>query len=156
MTRREGSFGPAVALLCALTACSPASISRIGPPLPARLAECDIEILDPGAAPERPYRDVGVVTLQNCQDFRTRPCRDWLVEAACGLGGQVAYIHADARRADSPVVEPMRFRVMVAAYASDLRPDMANDPVAKALACAAGADAGPPAKPVEQPERCME
>ena len=47
-----------LALGLALTACNPATISRIGPAVPARGPDCEIEVLDDDQAPSRPYRDL--------------------------------------------------------------------------------------------------
>jgi hypothetical protein len=132
-----------------LVACSPAAIVRIGPPLPARPAGCGIEVLAEGA-PSRPYRDVGLVELSNCEDYRDPPCRLWLEDAACELGGQVAYLPAEGRTQSG--IGPVTFRVMVAAYLSKLRPDPETNPVDRALSCRdAGAPEGEPA-----PERCRD
>jgi hypothetical protein len=115
------------ALLASLAAgCSPAVISRIGPAVPARGESCGIELLEPGELPQRPYRDVGVVSLENCQDYRDPPCRGWLTEAACELGGQVAYVPDETLRDGFGA---MTCTVTVAAYVADLRPDPENDPV---------------------------
>ncbi|HUT76930.1 MAG TPA: hypothetical protein VM285_04550 [Polyangia bacterium] len=110
-------------------ACSPVTVSRIGPDAPPRPAGCAVEVLEPGQLPSRPYRAVGVAALANCQDYRTEPCRGWLVDAACGLGGHVAYID-EGGRPDSGLVGPMIFRVTVAAYVFDLPRNGTDDPFA--------------------------
>jgi hypothetical protein len=168
-----------VATALALGACSPVNVARIGPQLPPRAGDCTIEILDRGATPQRPYRDVGLVTIENCQDYRTAPCRAWLEEAVCGLGGQVAYV-SEERRPDSGLTPPMRVQVLAAVYVSDLRPDPETDPVLGSRGCdpecgagssceggeckpagkagCAGGDEKPSqaAPPVEGPEKCLE
>ena len=48
--------------------------------------------MPPGQTPTRPYRDIGVVYLTNCQEYTTGPCRTWLVDGVCELGGNVAYL----------------------------------------------------------------
>jgi hypothetical protein len=112
----------------AVAACSPAAVTRIGPPLAPRQNDCAVEVLEDGSAPTRPYRDVGMVTLQNCQDPLTLPCRRWLEEAVCGLGGTVAYLPEHQRpRADLPA--PMTFAVMAAVYVADLFPSAETDAV---------------------------
>ncbi|MFO8072446.1 MAG: hypothetical protein R6V85_11285 [Polyangia bacterium] len=115
----------ALALLAA--GCSPAVISRIGPPVPSRGESCGIEVLEPGEVPQRPYRDVGVVSLENCQDYRDPPCRGWLTEAACELGGHVTYVPDETPRDGG--FGAMTCTVTVAAYVADLRPEPENDPV---------------------------
>ena len=114
-------------------ACAPLRVTHIGPPLPAREAKCAVEILDRGEVPKRPYRDVGLVTIENCQDYRTAPCRGWLEEAVCELGGQVAYV-SEERRPD-PGLSPMRVQALAAVYISDLRPDPETDPVLGSRVC---------------------
>ena len=119
------------------------------------------------------------MTIENCQDYRTAPCRGWLEEAACGLGGQVAYVSED-RRPDSGLSPAMRVQVLVAVYVSDLRPDPETDPVlgsricdppcgagstceggeckpAVTAGCAGGGEKPAQASPpVEGPEKCLE
>ena len=110
----------AVAIAALLLAgCFSATVSRIGPPVPPRNPDCDIEVLAPGQRPSRPYRDVGMVTLENCQDYMTPPCLGRLEKAACGLGGAVAYFDEDQKPA-ADIVAPMTYRVLVAAYVADL------------------------------------
>ncbi|MDD5308611.1 MAG: hypothetical protein PHU25_14935 [Deltaproteobacteria bacterium] len=140
---------PLVVAAFVLAACSPAAIVHIGPPLPARPSGCGVEVLKDGT-PSRPYRDVGLVELSNCQDYRVPPCRLWLEDAACELGGQVAYLPSEGRTQSG--MGPVTFRVMVAAYLFELRPDPDANPVDKALSCR---DAGVPAGEAA-PERCRD
>lgn len=94
-------------------------------------------MLEPGQKPTRPYRDVGVVSLSHCQDYRIAPCREWLRRAACRLGGRVAYLD-DYKRPTDPddgVVNPVTFHVLVATYIADLYPNMSDDPIYRARAC---------------------
>ena len=174
--RAAGAAAVAIALLAC--ACAPLSVTRIGPALPPRTGDCAVEILEPGEIPQRPYRDVGMVTIESCQDYRTPPCRLWLEEAVCGLGGQVAYV-SDAHRPDAGF-SPMRAQVLAAVYVSDLRPEP-GDPLLRSRtcdpACAAGSEcvdgecapagaAGKPcdeespkpaaALPAEGPQKCLE
>jgi len=161
------------------SACAPLNVAHIGPQLEPRGAGCTVEILDRGEVPNRPYRDVGLVTIENCQDYRTAPCRGWLEEAACGLGGQVAYVSED-RRPDSGLSPAMRVQVLVAVYVSDLRPEPETDPVLGSRTCdpecaegstCEGGECKPTGKagctggeqkpshtgpPVEGPEKCLE
>jgi hypothetical protein len=151
---------PRLALVALLVAaCSPVTISRIGPDLPRRPPGCAIEILDPGRVPDRPHRVAGVVALDNCQDYRAEPCRGWLEDAACELGGHVAWVE-DGGRPDSGV-SPMLVRVTVAAWVSELVAGGRDDPFAAEMRrrgapepdC--GDDAG--TEPGgEAPERCVE
>ena len=115
-------------------ACAPVTISRIGPQLAPRQEKCAIEVLEPGQAPQRPYRDVGLVTVETCEDYRTPPCRAWIEEAACRLGGQIVYADENPRPL-SPATPPLRARVLVAVYVSDLRPDPETDPVLRSRTC---------------------
>jgi hypothetical protein len=130
MTGHGGRPGPRLLLpLLLAAACSPVTVSRIGPDVSPRPAGCAVEVLEPGQVPSRPYRAVGVVALENCQDYRTEPCRGWLADAACGLGGHAAYVD-EGGRPDSGIVGPMIFRVTVAAYVFDLPDDGGGDPFA--------------------------
>jgi len=126
---------PAVVALAAAAqaACTPATVSTIGPRIPAKDPGCEIEILDPGEIPDRPYRDVGVVSLESCQDYREPPCEGWLVERACSLGGDVAYVSGDPERIRR--AGPVTFRVLVAAWVSGLRPDPESLRVRRIEAC---------------------
>jgi hypothetical protein len=135
----------ALALTTATTACSPVFVSRIGPPVPARDPGCELELLEEGQLPDRPYRDVGMVELDNCQDYRTPPCRTWLEEAACELGGNVIYPPQDPPPRND-FTAPLRFRLMVAAYVTALRPDPEKDIIFNAVRCD---------PPCEEDERCV-
>ena len=135
--RRANSLGGAclaTALALATAACSPVFVSRIGPPVPPRDPGCDLELLEEGQLPNRPYRDVGMVELDNCQDYRTPPCRTWLEEAACELGGHVIYPPEDPPPRND-FTAPLRFRLFVAAYVSALRPDPDSDIIFNAVRC---------------------
>jgi hypothetical protein len=121
-----------VALFAA--ACAPITVSRIGPELAPREDKCAVEVLDRGEAPARPYRNVGLVAVESCEDYRTPPCRGWIEEAACELGGQIAYVDASARP-EAPGISPMRAQVLVAVYVADLRPDPETDPVLRSRTC---------------------
>ena len=120
-------------LIFMVAACSPSSISRIGPTVPRRPADCDVAILEKGETPPRPYRDVGVVALDNCQDYRSLPCRKWLEEAVCELGGHVAYLPEEG----GPKREfgPVTFRIIAAAYIAALPYDFEDSPVYKSRTC---------------------
>jgi hypothetical protein len=74
-----------------------------------------------------------MVALENCQDYRTPPCRNWLADAVCELGGQVAYF-SEPDRPESQM-GPVTFRILVAVYVADLRPDVANDVVMQSRVC---------------------
>ncbi|MCP4603104.1 MAG: hypothetical protein GY847_21750 [Proteobacteria bacterium] len=126
-------FSIVVAIWLLAGACSPASISRIGPSVPPRQANCEIESLKKGEKPSRPYRDVGMVALENCQDYLTLPCSEWLRKAACELGGQVAYILEGGFPSNQ--FGPVTFKVMVAAYVADLRYNLDNDPIYRSRTC---------------------
>ena len=90
------------------------AISRIGPTLPPREPDCEVEVLDPGKTPFHAHRDIGMVSLQNCQEYHVNPCRQWLIDAVCQMGGQVAYLSdPEPPRND---FDPVNFRVMVAVY----------------------------------------
>ncbi len=116
--------------------CIPASISRIGPPRARKPEDCEIRVLPPGETPDRPWVDIGVVHLENCQEYHVGMCRKWLIEKACELGGEVAYLpdpeppkesvhpvpimptNNDMRVSDPAAV--VNFRVLVAVYAVGL------------------------------------
>lgn len=123
-----------VTLAMPIVACSPVFVAHIGPPVPPRDPGCDLELLEEGQLPDRPYRDVGLVELDNCQDFRTPPCRGWLEEAACELGGHVIYLPEDPPPRND-FTSPLRFRLLVAAYVSALRPDPESDIIFNAVKC---------------------
>jgi hypothetical protein len=124
-----------------LAACAPFTVSRIGPQLAPREEKCAIEVLERGETPQRPYRDIGLVTVETCEDYRTPPCRAWIEEEACKLGGQIAYVE-ESSRPDAPSVAPLRARVLIAAYVSDLRPDPETDPVLRSRTCEPACGAG--------------
>ncbi len=71
-------------------------------------------MLEPGATPERPIVDIGVVALKNCQEYTAGPCIKWLKKAACELGGEVAYLPDPAPPRDD--FDATNFRVLVAVY----------------------------------------
>jgi hypothetical protein len=79
-------------ITAALAACSPVSISHIGPALPSRGKGCEVVVFPPGEEPPRPYRDIGVVHLTNCQEYTWGPCKQWLIDGVCELGGNLAYL----------------------------------------------------------------
>jgi hypothetical protein len=114
--------------------CSPASPTRIGPSLPPKPTDCEMEIIKRGEKPTRPYRDVGMVALENCPDYRMAPCREWLRKAVCELGGQVVY-ELEKTRPDSQILSPVTYRVVVAVYVADLPYSLENDPIYKAKMC---------------------
>jgi hypothetical protein len=169
---RPAAQAALAAIVGLLIACSPVKIARIGPSVPPRGEPCDVEVLEEGQVPDRPYRDVGGVELDNCQDYRVPPCRTWLVDAACELGGHVAYLPEGGKPQTD--FAPLRFRLLVAAYVADLRPDPETDIVLKALTCDppctagqvcsggtckpadAGCDEAPPSDTDEPPDRCVE
>ena len=112
--------------------CSPVSITRIGPPLIPRGEDCEVQIFEEGDLPNRPYRDVGMVTLDNCQDHRVPPCAKWLRKAVCEVGGSFAY-PAQGAGTDAADYFPddgltasgahmMTVRMMVGAFVVDLVP----------------------------------
>lgn len=100
--------------LLAAVACGPAQISRIGPSLPPREPNCEVDVLEPGATPFLAHRDIGVVSLQNCQQYHVNPCRKWLIKAVCEMGGQVAYLPEPEPPRNE--LDPVSFRVLVAVY----------------------------------------
>jgi len=125
----------------AAVACAPVSVSHIGPRLAPREEKCAVEVLDKGETPGRPYRDIGLVTVETCEDYRMPPCRTWIVEEACKMGGQIAYVEESARP-NAPTVAPLRARVLIAAYVSDLRPDPETDPLLRSRTCEPACGAG--------------
>ncbi len=129
-----------VALGLLMTGCSPASISRIGPGIQPRSTDCEIEVLEEGRKPSRPYRDVGMVSLENCQDYLTLPCREWLRKAPCEIGGQAAYL-SDEYHPNSGI-GPVTYKVMVAAYVADLRYNLEDDPIYRSRTCRPPCDNG--------------
>ncbi len=135
----------AVLLLCG-TACSPAKIVRMGPEISPRSANCEVEVLKKGEVPPRPYRDIGLVELKNCEDYMRLPCRKWLTQAACKLGGQVAYLPDQGgpvldsstllRSQGRHVIDgPVTYRIIIAAYVADLDYDVDTDPVVNSRIC---------------------
>jgi hypothetical protein len=120
-------------LAVAAASCSPATTARIGPPVPPRPPDCDLEVLEGDATPSRPYRDVGMVELKNCQDYRTPPCSEWLRRAACELGGQVVYQPLEDNLGAQ--TGPVTFRILVAAYVGNVRGSLADDPVYGSRIC---------------------
>ncbi len=145
--RGEGIlFVCCLAILLVGAACAPAKVVQMGPKIPPRPDDCDIEVLKKGAVPSRPYRDIGLVELENCQDYLRLPCRRWLTEAACKLGGQVAYLPNDGGPVlDTAPVEtpekgyiidgPVTYRILVAAYVADLEYNLDTDPVVSSRVC---------------------
>jgi hypothetical protein len=134
------------ALLLFGTACTPAKIVRMGPKIPPRPADCDIEVLKKGVEPSRPYRDVGLVELEHCEDYLRLPCRKWLIQAGCKLGGQVAYLPEEGgpvldtatvvRSQSAHIVDgPVTYRIIIAAYVADLDYDLDTDPVVNSRRC---------------------
>ncbi len=121
----------ASAVLC--SSCAPVAISHIGPNMSSRPKDCDVEILAPGEEPARPYRDVGMVSLKNCQDYQTLPCREWLRKAACEIGGQVAYFTERGRTNEQ--FGPVTYKVLVGVYVADLRYDPKTDPLYRSRFC---------------------
>ena len=127
----------ALVIMTICTSCTPYATTQIGPALASRPPDCEIAVLKPGETPARPYRDVGVVSLEHCQDYQIPPCREWLRRAACDLGGQVAYLDEYKRPRDpsDAVINPIAFRVLVAAYVADLYGNVENDPVYRSRSC---------------------
>ncbi len=116
-----------------VAACSPTRIARIGPPLPPKPPTCDVEVLEDDAVPSKPYRDVGMVELTNCQDYRDPPCLNWLTKAVCELGGDVAYKPEDDNLDAN--TGTINFRLMVAAYVGDIRSDFGSNKVFDPTKC---------------------
>lgn len=136
-----------LASLSLALACAPVTSSRIGPPVSPKSENCDIEILTEGEVPNRPYRDVGVVSLSNCQDYMAGPCKNWLIKEACKLGGDVAYPAEDLKRDGRPdnLAGTITVSVTVGAYVNHVVPGD-NDPVLNAS----------PAEPCETSEMNLE
>ncbi len=139
------SFCCAAWYLCG-AGCSPAKIVRMGPEIPPRSADCEVDVLKKGAVPPRPYRDIGLVELENCEDYMRLPCRKWLTRAVCKLGGQVAYLPDQGgpvldsstllRSQGGHVVDgPVTYRIIIAAYVADLVYDLDTDPVINSRIC---------------------
>ncbi len=144
--KRSGvSLAPWASLFLFAAACGPAQISRIGPSVPPREQNCEVEVLEPGETPFHAHRDIGMVSLQNCQQYHVNPCRKWLVDAVCEMGGQVAYLpNPEPPRND---FDPVNFRVLVAVYTIG-GPRAEEDPPANTCK--------EPAPDETAPERCME
>lgn len=114
LLKKKGRGISSLAIALTLLACSPAAISTIGLPRPPKAPDCPVTVLPPGETPTRPVVDVGMVALQNCQDYTTGPCIKWLKEAVCKLGGEVAYLpepHPPKNEIDA-----VNFRVLAAVY----------------------------------------
>jgi hypothetical protein len=127
-----------------LGGCSPVSISRIGPAQPNRGKGCDVDVIPPGEAPPHPYRDIGVVHLTNCQEYTTGPCRRWLVDGVCTLGGNVAYL-LDPKPSENEF-DAVNYRITAGIYI-DQKKSTGDEPGCKE----------PPADPDEtEMERCMD
>jgi hypothetical protein len=75
-----------------------------------------------------------MVTLVNCQDYLEPPCRGWLEDAVCELGGSVAYL-PQYRRPEGDITAPMTYRILVAAYVSDMVPTPELDPLLRSRTC---------------------
>jgi hypothetical protein len=132
-------------LIVLVSACSPATISRLGPSLPPRKPNCEVEVLEPGKTPFHAHRDIGVVSLENCQQYHVNPCRKWLIDAVCKMGGQVAYLpNPEPPRNE---FDPVNFRVLVAVYTIG-GPGGEDDPPANVCK--------EPEPEDPAPERCME
>lgn len=122
------------ALSLGLLGCAPAVVSRIGSPLPPKPEDCSVDYVDEEAQLSGPYRDIGMISLKNCQDPQRSPCSAWMRRAACELGGDAVY----------PVDEPalgeerggdVTIRVMVVSYAGSLGPSATGDAVARSKPC---------------------
>ncbi|MBN2340607.1 MAG: hypothetical protein JXX29_07880 [Deltaproteobacteria bacterium] len=122
-----------IVLSFVVAACAPATSSRIGPSMTPKSEDCEIEILKEGEVPDRPYRDVGIVSLKNCPDYATAPCRQWLTREACLLGGDVAYGATDPTRDGRPdqLAGDVTYTVTIGAYVSHVVPEK-DDPVLNA------------------------
>lgn len=105
--------------------CSPATSTRIGPPVPPKQEGCSIDILDVGAVPDKPYRDVGVVHLKNCQSYKSGPCREWLIKEACKLGGDVAYNEVNNMNDGRPdnTAGAITYQITIGTYIKNLNTD---------------------------------
>ena len=120
------------ALFCFLS-CSISEVTRIGPAVPSRGKDCGIEILKEGEKPSRPYRDIGMVSLNNCESYLTPPCVGALKAEACALGGHVAYL--PEKTVPDSEIGPVVYRVMVAAYVAEVDALTGSDPLAKSRTC---------------------
>ncbi len=144
--------------------CSPVSISRIGPPLVSRGEGCEVQILEKDDLPNRPYRDVGMVTLDNCQDHRVPLCSNWLKKAVCELGGSFAYPVQETGTGDAADYFPnddltaagahmMTVRMMVGAYVVDLVTDPLYESDCETSQEALG---NGPGNGGDKPQKCLE
>ncbi len=113
--------------------CAPYTITQTGPALDPKSENCDITVLSPGKTPDKPFRDIGMVSLKNCQDYQSGLCLKYLKKAACGLGGSVAYAPKDLMRdgRDDNIAGQITVSVTIATYVSML-PIKTNDPVLNA------------------------
>ncbi len=114
----------ALVLCLLLSSCIPAQTTRIGPPRKPREAKCEIAVLPPGKSPDRPWVDIGAVMLENCQEYHVGLCKKRLINRACKLGGEIAYLPNPT----PPLNEfnNINYRVLVAVYAVPLE---ANIPI---------------------------
>lgn len=149
-----------VLIVCAnffSSGCTHISTTRIGPPLDPKPQDCEIEILAPGNAPLRPYRDVAVISLRNCQEYQSGPCKMQLTKEACSLGGDVAYVQSydisNDGRPDS-LAGDVTHKLVIATYIASLRPAK-DDPVLNATPAAPCDDSVKDANESETPEDQM-
>ncbi len=139
-----------------MTSCVPASISRIGPLRPPRKTSCEIEVLAPSLKPSRPWVDIGVVLVQNCQEYHVGLCRKWIVQKACELGGEIAYL-PNPKSPQNEKRDNINYRVLVAVYASTNA--KVTDPpsvVLKSMEGCTEPKAEPDSKSDENENRCTE
>ena len=109
--------------------CSPVSISRIGPARPSRGKGCEVDVMPPGEEPPHPYRDLGVVHLTNCQEYTSGPCRKWLIDGVCTLGGNVAYLLDPTPPKND--FDAVNFRVTAGIYVEEPTSSAAQDGTCK-------------------------
>ncbi|MBN2526506.1 MAG: hypothetical protein JXR76_08930 [Deltaproteobacteria bacterium] len=104
--------------------CAPVTSTRIGPPVSPKSEDCDMEILEAGKTPTRPYRDVGMVSLKNCPEYDTGACKKWLRQEACRLGGDVVYLPHKGSVDDRPetLAGGVTYTLTVAAYVGQMAP----------------------------------
>lgn len=122
------------ALSLFFSGCAPAVVSRIGSPLPPKPEGCSLDYVEEASQLSGPYRDIGMISLKNCQDPQRAPCSVWMRRAACELGGDAVY------PVDEPVLGEERggdvtVRVMVVSYAGSLGPSARDDAVARSRPC---------------------
>ena len=132
-----------IVLSAVIVGCSPVSVTRIGPVMPAHEAGCEVLVLPPGETPDRPHRDIGMVHLSNCQEYTVGLCRKWLEESVCELGGNVAYLpepHPPKNEFDA-----VNYRVTAAIYISNVPPEKIE-----------GCQEPPPEDTDPEMERCVE